>query len=327
MTARIRSSTATTLLLLLPVLLLHATLAMSQTTADFSERLDALWDFGKPAESEARFRAELAKHQADSREALETSTQIARSLGLQRKFAAADATLEAVAKQIATVPVRVRVRYLLERGRVRNSSGDQPAALPLFNEAAALHGRDSLPGADYYYVDALHMLAIAAQPAEQLGWSRRALSAAESSSDTRARGWMAALCNNIGWTYFDAGDPATALTYWKKALPLREAQGNPDNIRGAKWTIARGYRATGKFDDAEKIQLALVLETEKANEPDGYIYEELAEIAIARGDKAAAAPWAAKAWALLKDDEQLKGNDAARLKRLADLGKAQAQAR
>ena len=58
----------------------------------------------------------------------------------------------------------------------------------------------------------------------------------------------------------------------------------------AKWTIARGYRATGKLDDAEKIQLVLVAESEKAGEPDGYIYEELAEIAIARGDKAAAAP-------------------------------------
>ena len=56
------------------------------------------------------------------------------------------------------------------------------------------------------------------------------------------------------------------------------------------------------------------------------IYEELAEIAVARGDKAAAAPWAAKAYALLKDDEDLKANDAARLQRLAELGNAQAKA-
>ena len=158
-------------------------------------------------------------------------------------------------------------------------------------------------------------------PAEQLDWNRRALAAAEASSDARARGWAASLNHNIGWSYFDAGDPATALTYWKKALPLREAAGDPETIRVAKWTIARGYRATDKLDDAEKIQLALLAETEKSGEPDGYVYEELAEIAVARGNPAGAAPWAAKAYALLKDDAYLKANEAARLRRLSDLSR------
>ena len=40
------------------------------------------------------------------------------------------------------------------------------------------------------------------------------------------------------------------------------------------------------------------------------------------GDKAAAAPWAAKAHTLLKDDAYLKANEAARLQRLADLAAA-----
>jgi tetratricopeptide (TPR) repeat protein len=306
---------------LVTALLWKATVAMSQTAPDFSERLDQLWDYNKPAESQQRFVAEKAKHPAGSREALETATQIARTQGLQRKFAEADATLDAVAPALDKVPARVRVRYSLERGRTRNSSGDKTVALSLFKEALAQSDGDKLPGAAFYRVDALHMLAIAAPPAQQLEWNRKALAAADASSDLRARGWMASLSNNIGWTYFDAGDAATALTYWKKALPLREAQGNPDNIRIAKWTIARGYRAIGKLDDAEKIQLALAGETEKAGEPDGYIYEELAEIAVARDDMAAAAPWAAKAYALLKGDDDLKANDAARLSRLEALGK------
>jgi tetratricopeptide (TPR) repeat protein len=302
-------------------LLLKVSVAMSQTiTSDFSERLDKLWDFNKPAESLLRFRAELAKHPAGSREALETTTQIARTQSLQRRFAEADATLDAIAAKLDSVPVRVRIRYLLERGRTRNSGGDKPAAIPLFKEAIALGNGDSLPGADYYRVDALHMLGIATPPAEQLDWNRKALAAAEASADPRARGWAASLTHNIGWSYFDAGDPATALTYWKKALPIREQQGDPGNIRVAKWTIARGYRAMGKLDDAEAIQRQLAVETEKAAEPDGYVYEELAEIAIARGNKAAAAPWAAKAYALLKDDGYLKANEAARLQRLAELG-------
>ena len=296
---------------------------MCQTSSmDFSEQLDKLWELRKPAESEARFRAELAKHPAGSREALETTTQIARTQGLRRMFAEADATLDTVAPRLDTVATRVKVRYLLERGRTRNSSGDKAAAMMLFNEAVAVGRRDTLPGADFYQIDALHMLGIATPPAEQLGWNRKALAAAEASSDLRARGWAASLTHNIGWSYFDAGDAATALTYWQKALPIREAQGNAENIRLAKWTIARGFRATGKLDDAEKIQRALVVQMEKAGEPDGYVYEELAEIAIARGDKAAAAPWAARAYALLKDDGYLKASEAARLQRLADLGAA-----
>jgi tetratricopeptide (TPR) repeat protein len=309
-------------MLAVAVYLLRATTAMSQTsTTDFSERLDKLWDYGKPAESEARFRVELARHPATSREALEVATQIARTHGLQRKFAAADAMLDGVALKLDRVPARVRVRYLLERGRTRNSSGDKAAAIPLFKDAVALRDRDTLPGADFYLVDALHMLGIATPPAEQLEWNRKALAAAEASSDPRAREWAGSLTHNIGWSYFDAGDPTTALVYWQKALPIREAQGNAGNIRVAKWTIARGFRATARLDDAEKIQLALVAETERIGEPDGYVYEELAEIAVARGDRAGAAPWAVKAYALLKDDDDLRANDAARLARLAELAK------
>jgi len=308
-------------LLLAFTLLLEVSPAMSQNiAADFSERLDKLWDFGKPAESEQLFRAELAQHPAASREALETSTQIARTQSLRRMFSEADATLDTVRTRLDAVPARVRIRYLLERGRTRNSGGDKPAAVALFKDAVALWKSDTLPGADVYYVDALHMLGIATPPAEQLDWNRKALATAEASPDPRARRWAGSLTHNIGWTYFDSGDPATALVYWKKTLPIREAEGNAENIRLAKWTIARGYRAVGQLDEAEKIQRALRVDMEKTGEPDGYVYEELAEIAVARGDKAGAAPFAAKAYALLKDDGDLKANEAARLQRLADLG-------
>ena len=87
-------------------------------------------------------------------------------------------------------------------------------------------------------------------------------------------------------------------------------------IRIAKWTVARGLRATGKLDDAKKIQLALAAETEAANDPDGYVYEELAEIAFAQGDAPATKAWAAKAHPLLKDDPSM---EPARVQRLASL--------
>ena len=192
---------------------------------DFSELLDRLWDFDAPAVSEDRFRTELAKRPSGSREARETATQIARTLGLQRKFSEADATLDTL-KDVDDPP-RVRVRYLLERGRVQNSSGNPADAVPLFKKAVDVAAKDALPGADFYRVDALHMLGIAAPADERLRWNLEAFAVADASNDARARGWRASLLNNIGWTYHDLGDYVTALDYWQKALAAREGAGEP----------------------------------------------------------------------------------------------------
>ena len=67
------------------------------------------------------------------------------------------------------------------------------------------------------------------------------------------------------------------------------------------------------------MQRALADELQAANAPDGYVFEELAEIAVARGDRAAAQPWAAKALATARRRSDMQANDAARLARLAEL--------
>ena len=67
------------------------------------------------------------------------------------------------------------------------------------------------------------------------------------------------------------------------------------------------------------MQRALDAELQAAGAPDGYVFEELVEIALARGDRAAAQPWAAKAVAILGEDADLRANDSARLARLTEL--------
>jgi tetratricopeptide (TPR) repeat protein len=290
------------------------TSAAAQATSAFATTLDAHWDFDKPAVSEQRFRDELAKWPANSIEAQEVRTQVARSLGLQRKFDAANALLDGVEASLEKLPAHVRVRYLLERGRTLNSSGAPQRAVPLFSDALKLAERDK---DEYYAVDAAHMLGIATPPSERLGWDLKALALAEAATDPRARGWRASLYNNIGWATFDNGDPKAALDFWEKALSARETMGNAASTRVAKWTVARGYRAVGRLDDAEAMQKALLAELDRIGETDGYVYEELAEIALAQGESKAARPWAAKAHAALKDDPHLAANEAPRLARLA----------
>jgi tetratricopeptide (TPR) repeat protein len=311
----------------LAALTLATTAAVSAATPDFSEQLDALWKFDRPAESETRFRAEASRHPAGSREAVEAATQVARAQGLQRQFFDADRTLDAVANDLARQPARVRVRYLLERGRRENSSGHAKEALAWFEQALAASAGDVLPGAEYYRVDALHMLAIAAPAERQLDWNLKALAAAGAAADARTRGWRGSLLHNLGWTMHERGDYAAALAYWQDALAAREAAHDVERTRIARWTVARGLRSLGRLDEAEGIQRQLAAELDAAHAPDGYVFEELAEISVARGDRAAAQPWAAKALALLGEDAELRANDAARLARLAELARPPASAR
>lgn len=313
MTRTLWMGCAAALLTLLPLPIL----TLAAATDDFSVRLDALWDFDHAAASEAKFRTELARHPAGSREARETTTQLARALGLQRKFAAADATLDTLLPDLDAPPPRIRARYLLERGRVRNSAGQPDVAVPLFKEAVALAKTDVLPGAEFYLVDALHMLGITAPASERLDWNRHALRVADASTDARARGWRGSLLHNLGWTYHDRHDYATALAYWQKAQAAREETGEISRIRVARWTVARGLRSLGRLDEAEAIQRALATETVQDGAPDGFVFEELMEIALARNDATSAKPWAAKAYVLLKDDIWIHANEPARLARLA----------
>jgi tetratricopeptide (TPR) repeat protein len=287
--------------------------AAGPTLPDFSAQLDAQWDYASPPSSEARFRAELERWPADDPRALIVTTQIARTQSLRRQFAAAHATLDLVQPKLDGMPSHVRVRYLLERGRTFNSAGMPERAMPLFAEALALAecGDDA-----FYAIDAAHMLGIAAPPPERLDYDLKALSMAESATDARARRWRAPLYNNIGYAHQERGDFATALAWYRKALPAYEERGDPRNVRIARWMIARALRALGELDEAEAIQRRLLVEWERAGESDGYVYEELAEIAVARGRPAAAKPWAAKAHAALAADAGFAAEHPERLARL-----------
>ena len=283
-------------------------------------QLDRWWNFDHPAESEALFRIELGGLPPGSAAAIELRTQIARAQGLQRSFDAAHDTLDQVEKALPGQPPRVAMRYLLERGRVFNSSGQAIKAVPLFREALE---RSREASEDLLAIDAAHMLGIAAPPADRLKWNLEALAMTERTSDARSKRWLASLYNNIGWTYHERGDYATALQYFQKALPAWQARGGINEVRIAKWTIARALRSLGRLDEAWAIQRALLAEREAATAPSGYVYEELAEIELARDNETAAKPWFAKAYRALSADPWLRANESARLERLRQRGGVQ----
>lgn len=292
-----------------------------QTAAD---AINDAWNYDQPAESEQRFRALLADARATAPAfRLEVETQLARSLGLQQKFDAAHQLLDGVEKALAGHPgwQRLRVRYLLERGRCHNSAKAPALALPLFREAwdvARAAAEDDLA------VDAAHMVAIAEPaPAAQEAWNLKAIAHAEASADPRARRWLGSLLNNLGWTLHDAGRPADALPLFERCLAWHRANkpgGGGEDV--ARWTVARCLRSLGRLEEALAAQQALAADMALAKKPaDGYVSEELAELLLALGRPAEARPHFARAHELLAQDAWFAANEARRLARLAEMAR------
>lgn len=289
------------------------------TTSELPD-FDRLWDYDHPDVSERAFREILLTADDASAEPyrLELLTQIARAQGLQRRFADAHQTLDEVEASLTDASTRVRLRYLLERGRVLNSSGMPDKASPLFLQAWEL---GSSQGEDALAIDAAHMLGIVEAPETQMAWNLRALELAEQSPDPRAQRWLGALYNNIGWTYHDQGQYEEALVTFRRALEWREAAGEAKAITIARWSVARALRSLDRYEEALAIQRSLLAELEQRGERDGYVHEELGESLLALHQPDAAQPHFALAFATLATDPWLVEHEPARLQRLQSLGR------
>jgi len=281
--------------------------------------LNALWDFDDPAASGARFRTAIdaAEAAGDTAAADEARTQLARTLGLQARFEDGDQILDAV-DAAHHGDERVRVRSLLERGRLRRSSGDSTSAVAPLEEAWTLARR---LGSDGLAVDAAHMLALVDAAPGVATWNERALELATTSTDPDARRWRGSLWNNIGWERFQTGDVDGALAAFETALEARREQGKPKETRIAEWAVARMLRALDRPAEALAIQLRLADEAASSgDEEDGYVSEEAGEclLALDRGDEAR--PHFGRAAALLGADAWLAEQEPARIARLRELG-------
>jgi tetratricopeptide (TPR) repeat protein len=225
-----------------------------------------LWDFDDPAGSGHRLRR--AADVAEGADRLVLLTQVARALGLQERYAEAHAILDSLAVGHDEVAVRVS----LERGRLLRSSGDADAARPHFDaaeRAAAEAGLDALR------VDAIHMLALVADPADRIAINERALQVTSRSADPAARAWDASLLTNIAMVHADAEDFATALEVLQQALAARERNGDPEGIRVARWMIAWALRNLGRTAEALALQREIKAELDAVGRTDPHVDEEL----------------------------------------------------
>lgn len=278
---------------------------------------DAMWDYSQPEQTEQQFRSLLgqARTSKDSDYLPQLLTQIARAQGLQGEFEAAHQTLDEVQTLLNDSTVVAEIRYYLERGRVFRSSSNVEEAIPLFLRAWE-HGIQA--GEDDYAVDAAHMLGIAETTAEKrMEWNIKALQHAESSH--KAKRWLGSLYNNIGWAYVEQGELEKALDLFHCALEFRKSQGNSRTVFIAKWSVAKVLRLLGRVDEALFIQQGLLEETQLMPEPDGYVYEELAECLLKIGEEDEARTYFSLCYERFQSDKWLTANEPGRVARIQQL--------
>jgi len=278
---------------------------------------DSFWDYSNPGDTEIKFREILLQIPNDDPAHLELLTQIARSQGLQGKFEQAHETLDGIEKQLGSDLSRAKVRYLLERGRVFNSSGHPAQSGSFFEQALDMAQQLS---EDFYAVDAIHMLAIVAPPASALTLNLRAIRRAETSQQEKARNWLGSLYNNMGWAYHDMGDFDSALNIFEKAEAWCRSKRDVGKTRIAIWSVARALRSLNRIEEALSKQMALKEEFESSGESDGYVFEEIGECFLALDRKQEARPYFKQAYELLSKDEFLVAQEPGRIERLKELG-------
>ncbi len=270
------------------------------------EEIGELWNFSNPQQSEAKFKKAISE-ETDEIVIAELQTQLARSLGLQQKFAEAMQLLS----QIETQDARVLAMIPLEMGRCLNSSGNKIDAKKLFQESYDLSEKH---GIEDIAIDALHMIAIVSPAHEALEINLQAIKKAENSEDKRARNWLGSLLNNTAWSLHDLKQYDEALQLFIKAKQFREEMKQVEQTRIATWCIARCYRSLNRIDDA--LKTLKELENQKQ---DGYVFEELGECLLLKNRKAEAAPYFIKAFELLSNDAYLQKNEPNRLARIKKL--------
>ncbi len=280
--------------------------------------IDALWEYDKPEVSEQKFRALLPQTSGNRAYHIELLTQIARCQGLQRKFDEAHTTLDEAESLLTDDLARPRVRTMLERGRVFNSSKNPDQARVHFIQAWATARECHEDG---LAVDAAHMLGIVESGEKGLEWNSTALDLAEKSDNPRAQKWRGSLYNNMGWTYHDQfGQYDKALALFERALAFREEQGEPEQARIARWCVARCLRSLGQVGEALTMQRKLLAESSPQGKPDPYVHEELGECLLSLSKPDEARPYFALAYEELSRDESFAESEPARLARLRDLG-------
>jgi tetratricopeptide (TPR) repeat protein len=289
---------------------------MTQHAIHLIPAFDSLWDYSHPDVTKKTFRAllPLAEKSGDLSYLLQLKTQIARCEGLQAKFGEAHAILDEVEPQLTDAVSVARVRYLLERGRVFNSSDYPDKARPLFIDAWNQANAANEFG---FAIDAAHMIAIVDPDLDvQVEWNRKGLELIDQHPEWDR--WKHSIYNNLGETFRARKEYDKALDCFEKLAQWLRGRGKEPDVFNLK-DIARMNRLLDKPHIALPIIEPIAKDLKSKKQPDGYISAEygLCLIAVERTDDAK--PYLIEAYEILCKDPYMLKNEPNELKRLWEL--------
>lgn len=285
---------------------------------------DREWRYQDPLATEQVFKEyeKLLNAHDDTTLLPQLFTQLARCRSLLRDKDGSEFYLSTAYSLIEVLDVHKqivpRIRYQLEKGRllIALNQEDRGAGnfLTAWNEAIANH-------CDFYAIDAAHMLGIVTQGDESLEWNFKAMRHAEQSQDMKAKSWLGALYNNIGWTLHGLKRYDEALQcFLNDEVWYRERHRHEEALI-AHWSMAKMLRLLERPDEALRELYVIAEERKERNLPnDGYLSEEIAECLLAKGQVDHSAPFFASAYEILSEDEWLMQHEQARMERLKLLG-------
>ena len=170
-------------------------------------------------------------------------------------------------------------------------------------------------------VDAAHMLGIIETAEESLNWNETAMKLAENSSDKKAVSWLGTLYNNTGWTYHDMGDYDKALSLFEKNVKWHTEKKSISELLIARWCVARTLRSLNRVDESLIMQLDLLNEYRLKNLPDdGYVFEELGELYLLKGNNDESKKYFSLAFQELSKDIFFVEYEKERLERIKESG-------
>ena len=287
---------------------------------DFSEQLDKLWNYGKPAESEARFAPSSPSIPRARPKRSRSRTQIARTDSLQRKFAEADKTLDGVQPKLhasaragqGALPPRARQDPQLDRRQARGRAA-VPRGARRSPSTTRCPARTSIASTRCTCWGSPRL------GTKRLDWNlqgspRRKLRRMR----VRADGSLALQQHRLDLLRSEGSEDRARLLAKGAAAARsgRQRDHDPDREMDGR---ARPARRRQPRRGARRFSSRSSPRPSRPRNPTATSTKSSPRSRSRAAGATMLRPWAAKAHALLKDDAHMQANEAARLARLADL--------
>ena len=281
-----------------------------------------LWDFADPQASEKIFLKKMKEHSKSAFEVWELQTQIARALGLQKKYIEAFHVLDSIQAGLEHAPVceskdLVGIRYNLERGRILLLIEKVEDSIRCFRFAYKLATKID---ADDLSIDAIKMLLNLTSISERIDLGLRGISIATKRGNENLYLSIGELATGVGQAYLENKEYQNAIEQFMHARDIYSKLVDAEHTRITRRSMCVAQRGLGNYKEA-LLELRMQEEwLKKSDNIDGIVFEEIAENLLALGYSSSSI-YFSKALECFKTQDLIGDLDPKRISRMRELSR------